>query len=160
MSSSEEMADRILQSLGKQVHEDLAYNLERGSIWKACESPIERAFVAAFFLYHGYKYGKPLLSDRYSLSADAPQMFIIPQFTAGPYRVDFLIGWNIGEHRHTSVVVECDGHDFHEKTKRQAARDKARDRYLSSEFAKVMRFTGSEIYADACGCAIEAESME
>ena len=30
------------------------------------------------------------------------------------------------------IVVECDGHDFHEKTKEQAARDKSRERDLRS----------------------------
>lgn len=40
--------------------------------------------------------------------------------------------------------------------KKQAAADKSRDRALSSQFARVIRFTGSEIYADPCKCASEA----
>jgi hypothetical protein len=90
--------------------------------------------------------------------------FITPQVWIGDYRVDFLIGHLECEpNKFTGdtfldnwVVVECDGHDFHEKTKEQAQRDKARDRYLVSAGFKVMRFTGSEIWRDPTACAIEA----
>lgn len=58
------------------------------------------------------------------------------------------------------IIVECDGHEFHEKTKIQAARDKKRDRVLQSKGYNVFRFTGSEIYNDAISCAYEVyESM-
>lgn len=53
------------------------------------------------------------------------------------------------------LIVECDGHDFHEKTKEQAARDKRRDRTLQALGYKVFRFTGSEVYKDAIACAKE-----
>ena len=41
------------------------------------------------------------------------------------------------------IVVECDGHDFHEKTKDQVARDKSRVRDLEIAGWRVLRFTGS-----------------
>jgi hypothetical protein len=53
------------------------------------------------------------------------------------------------------IIIECDGHDFHERTKAQAARDKKRDRILQSIGYNVFRFTGSEIYNDAITCAYE-----
>jgi very-short-patch-repair endonuclease len=86
--------------------------------------------------------------------------YCYPQVTFEPYRVDFLIGslWSEpdGEDRREHwIAVECDGHDFHEKTKEQAQRDKARDRFLVSSGVKVMRFTGSEIWRDPTLCAIE-----
>jgi hypothetical protein len=52
-----------------------------------------------------------------------------------------------------AVLVECDGHDFHERTKDQAARDKKRDRNLATAGWTTLRFTGSEIYADPLKCA-------
>ncbi|MDQ3254286.1 MAG: endonuclease domain-containing protein [Acidobacteriota bacterium] len=55
-----------------------------------------------------------------------------------------------------NLIVECDGHDFHEKRKEQAAKDKRRDRILQSLGYRVFRFTGSEIHNDAIACAIEA----
>lgn len=66
---------------------------------------------------------------------------VTPQVEIGTYRADFVVS-TMGE----SFIVECDGHDFHEKTKEQAARDKKRDRYLQGRGYKVFRFTGSEIW--------------
>jgi hypothetical protein len=53
------------------------------------------------------------------------------------------------------LIVECDGHDFHERTKEQARRDRSRDRYMTSLGFRVLRFTGSEIHRDAEACAQE-----
>lgn len=64
-------------------------------------------------------------------------------------RVDFFIPAPNGE----GLVIECDGHDFHERTKRQAKRDRSRDRAFQQAGYTVFRFTGSEIYNDAWECA-------
>jgi very-short-patch-repair endonuclease len=55
--------------------------------------------------------------------------------------------------------VECDGHDFHERTKEQAQRDKSRDRYLQANGWRVLRFTGSEIHRTPEKCADEIASI-
>lgn len=52
------------------------------------------------------------------------------------------------------LAIECDGHDYHERTKKQAARDRRRDRDIQRLSAAVFRFTGSEIVNDASACAI------
>lgn len=51
------------------------------------------------------------------------------------------------------AIIECDGHDFHERTKEQAARDRARDRAAQTAGYLMLRYTGSEIYRDPLGCA-------
>lgn len=81
----------------------------------------------------------------------------------GSYRADFVItneslegdGPGDDEYRKMMdyagpirIVIECDGHAFHERTKDQAARDKRRDRDLQTAGWRVLRFTGSEIWAD------------
>lgn len=139
-----EWGNRILNSFVEQVREDVEGLLtERHLLLKDCESPIERAFGAAFMLIHGYFRGKPMIQAGLAVTEQAPQQFIQPQFLSQEgFRADFLIGWNHGRHDQTSIVVECDGHAFHERTKEQAARDKSRDRSLS--------------YRDPCGCAVEA----
>lgn len=72
----------------------------------------------------------------------------------GDYRLDFVFKLCFrGDHR--LLAVECDGHDFHERTKEQAARDRARDRALLGAGIPVVRFTGSEIHRDPQGCADE-----
>lgn len=45
-----------------------------------------------------------------------------------------------------TLAIEIDGHDFHEKTKEQASRDKARDRSITRAGYQVLRFTGSDLY--------------
>jgi very-short-patch-repair endonuclease len=68
----------------------------------------------------------------------------------GNYRIDIIVR---GEG--AVFAIECDGHEFHEKTKEQAARDKRRDRDLLNIGIPTIRFTGSEIYENADECARE-----
>jgi very-short-patch-repair endonuclease len=70
------------------------------------------------------------------------------------YRADFLFTSISGGMR--KVVVECDGHDFHERTKEQAERDRKRERRLVELGYTVIRFTGREIWRDPLKCADEA----
>ena len=60
------------------------------------------------------------------------------------YRIDIAIYTAHG----LKIAVECDGHEFHERTKEQAKRDKEKDRWLQQNGWFVARFTGSEIYKD------------
>lgn len=54
------------------------------------------------------------------------------------------------------VAIECDGHAFHEKTKDQVAKDKARERAIVEAGYVVIRFSGSEIWNDPMACASQA----
>lgn len=77
------------------------------------------------------------------------------QAVIGWYRVDFLFGVPGPDGKEKRLVVEVDGHDFHERTKEQAAKDKARDRYMVDEGIEVRRYTGSEVWANPFGVAEE-----
>lgn len=79
---------------------------------------------------------------------------VTPQGQIGPYRVDFLIEDERKPGRR--LVIECDGHDYHERTKEQAKSDRKRDRWLMANGYLVMRFTGSEIWTAPLECACEA----
>ena len=126
-----------------------------------CESPIEQLLLAAL-------YAQSLQTDFFQIemmgtsglakNPDQETIYVHQQMQVGQYRVDFLIfdcscPFEIADP--TIIVVECDGHDFHEKTKEQAARDKKRDRFFQGLGFKVLRFTGSEIWADAHACVEE-----
>ena len=69
------------------------------------------------------------------------------------YRVDFLVSVKDEDGHVHKMVVECCGHDFHERTKEQAKHDRARDRRLQELGYVVYRFTGSELYSDPIKCA-------
>lgn len=81
---------------------------------------------------------------------------IVPQVNCGRYRVDFLAGAIFYDRAEIFPIqilaIECDGHDFHERTKAQAAYDRAKDRALQQMGMAVFRFTGSQLNADASSC--------
>lgn len=110
---------------------------------RAAESPLERLFLAAMSMDPGFT------QDETGVWFDGFEVRI--QENALPAaRVDIAL--HRGPHR---VYVELDGHDFHERTKEQASRDRSRDRSLTGPYSMVLRFTGSEVYADPCGCIAE-----
>lgn len=145
--------DGLARIVNRQVETATA---NRNCIHSACESPIERQMADALIVCSMMEDVTQLqvFPLVLSLGEDAQYIAIVPQHTIGRYRVDFAVvisnHWIGGRHQ---VVVECDGHDFHEKTKEQAARDKLRDRELLCLGWPVMRFTGSEIHRDAAKCA-------
>lgn len=78
-----------------------------------------------------------------------------PQAHIPPYRVDFMLAARKRQWAPVYVVVECDGHDFHERTKEQAVRDRSRDRAIQAKGIPVFRFTGREIWREPNRCARE-----
>lgn len=76
---------------------------------------------------------------------------LTPQAPVAGYHVDFLLSLTMNK-AVGGIAIECDGHDFHEKTKEQAARDKKRDREILAAGYPVVRFSGSEVFKDASGC--------
>lgn len=68
------------------------------------------------------------------------------------YKIDLLL---TGVSWPGVVAIECDGHDFHEKTKQQAAYDKSRDRELAAIGMTTLRCTGSEIHHSAERCVAD-----
>ena len=73
-------------------------------------------------------------------------------------RPDFAFVWMADEHV-TKVIVELDGHDFHERTPEQAQSDKSRDRELQRLGWRVLRFTGREVLRSPAGCLDEVVQL-
>ena len=59
----------------------------------------------------------------------------------------------------TVLLVECDGHDFHEKTKKQVTDRNKRDLDLKMDGYDVIHFSGSQIYDDPFECAKEVIAL-
>lgn len=119
-----------------------------GACLEMCESPIEMLLALEL--------GPTFLELFQSRSVVAT---FDSQKQIGKYRVDFEISYYpdiaLPDRNVKRLVVECDGHDFHEKTKKQAQRDKERDRMLQIAGYPVLRFTGSEIYRSPSHCALQ-----
>lgn len=139
----------------KRIFEEIAEQLN-GHITEAesCDSPIEFEFL---------QYLK-IATEGFN-SANKKHFWVHNQYSivanGNKYRVDFLI-CEVGTEGNTDLlqlVIECDGHDFHEKTKLQAQRDKKRDRDLQLAGYRVLRFTGSEIFKEPRKCANEVAAF-
>ncbi len=134
-----------------------------------CESPIERLMVAALLRQFGSwpDFGRVVQPStwlpaevgkgefralRYTRAADGADVTIVPQLPVtakeSSYRLDIAVFVTLEGKLLQKIVVECDGHDFHERTKDQARRDRSRDRDLQAEGWRVLRFTGSEIVSN------------
>lgn len=128
------------------------------------QSPIEHMFWIAAYTLCESEY-EPLNPDaevfrdkdgnlEYKLQSG---IYITPQHKVEKYRVDFLIQRIDRLTQELSpVVVELDGHDFHDKDKRQRSYEKARDRLLVRKGYRVLHFTGSDVVADPFKVAHEA----
>lgn len=61
------------------------------------------------------------------------------------------------------IVVELDGHDFHERTKEQVKERNERDRLVQQQGGRIVHYSGSEIYRGALDCVADvvrlAESL-
>jgi len=132
-------------------------------------TPIEAAFAGGLFLnplHSGFIYVDWLedhnLEDyaAFVRSKSDDEFWVCHELEVGSYRVDFVLAAKCPETgAPVFVAVECDGHEWHERTKEQAARDKARDRFLAGEGLTVLRFTGSEIFEKPTSCAMQAISV-
>lgn len=161
LSKVESTVKGELGDIEGKVDESIAERLE-GLIDNAvitlidCESPIEQ--LLALELQDVIRDSKlNHISDIFICSPQLEVTLFKESKKEVKYRTDFLVEFvRMKENLSIRVAIECDGHDFHEKTKEQAARDKRRDRNLMENGIMVIRFTGSEIYEDAYGCAAEA----
>jgi hypothetical protein len=149
------------------------------------ESPIEQVFAVAYatILFDGpqldtsIKWNRqidlaPLLADDLKSMPYRPftvdqANVVIPQCKLPQGRVDFvLLRWLRDVERLRSplvrspmVIVECDGHEYHERTPKQAERDRSRDRAFQAAGHTVLRFTGRELWRDPYACVDQVDDF-
>lgn len=152
-----------INSVASRLVASAQYNLEEvckdlaDSYADLAESEIELMLLVGFELQNLlYKrIDRPvsiIVREGDQFSFDDAYMIIRPQFQWERYRIDFRIDVaNLGY----PVFVECDGHDFHERTKEQAERDRSRDRAIQAANIPIIRFTGREIYRDPLDCVTQ-----
>lgn len=101
-------------------------------------------------LYYVQRYHRP---EHFPVAITQPSMRLGEKLIRPDYA--FILP---GSHA-TKIVVELDGHDFHERTPEQAQSDKSRDRALQALGWHVLRFTGREVLRDPERCLHEVESL-
>lgn len=111
-----------------------------------CESPIEKIMYLALVI-HDHLYAGKI------------RMEINTQVEIKNYRVDFLVsfftlvGFCKRKELSKEIIIECDGHEFHEKTKEQVIKNNNRDYELKNKGYDILHFSGSEIYNYPIRCA-------
>jgi len=135
-------------------------------IQNGVESPIEQLFLYAFKAICRIESGYET-----EVEADADEdgpfwfgMIIKQQDKIGKYRADFCISYNPYQKAkdrsdQKAVVVELDGHEFHDKDERQRRYEKARDRFFQKNGYVIFHYTGSEICRDPLVAASEVFSF-
>ncbi len=163
-------AERILD---EQVRDELR---EIRNFLCLCESPVEQILVASVYVRFGMSFNSHfnLLQARFGDMPEYDGIFTLnlelqkPITTAvfgGSYRADVFLYltrfWRYGNKQPAwgKLVVEVDGHNFHDRTKEQASRDRQRDRDLLLDGYKVIRFTGSDVYNNPFRCVEEIEFL-
>ncbi len=149
------------------ARENAFYHGEAAHIaaWRAeqlCQSPIERLFLWAILLKLRWEYESVIVGGGFLDAIDDQRRrsvgVICPQVNIGSMRVDFCVAlaeYVNNESKKVMIVVECDGHDYHDKTKGQASRDRQRDREIQKRGMLICRFTGADLWADPLKCADE-----
>ncbi|MBI3838162.1 MAG: DUF559 domain-containing protein [Planctomycetia bacterium] len=127
---------RVSDEYARDVYE----TLDRHQI----TSPIEQIFLLEWKLQR--------IEEKFSVE-------LIPQATVGSrigsFILDFLVRSKSDDRKNVRVGIELDGHEFHEKTKEQATRDKRRDRAITNSGVTVLHFSGSEIVSQTSKCIRE-----
>lgn len=120
-----------------------------------CKSPIEVTFFVTLNMMMNLRRDPMVLRNSTKTPKGiCPQWSIEAQAKVDRYSADFLIRREPDDGVF-GLAIECDGHDFHERTKDQAAHDRQRDRAFQAAGLKIFRFTGMEIHKDAFSCAME-----
>lgn len=154
-----------LANLAAECAESWVYQLSDD---KVGDTPIEHIlyvamcvytdFVVRDFALHSLPKGEVLDPDRQDAwyntpNLDRDKVVLARQCVLTDYRVDFALYVRDQKLRWHVIVIECDGHDYHERTKEQAAKDRSRDREFQIKGIPVLRFTGSEIWRAPEKCA-------
>lgn len=147
-------SERLVEWANNQASDCDAFGGLSDLAESCCQSPIEELMlVELYFADWGYTDWRGVGLHDGTMPFDLPADAIVnlaPQYPCGNYSIDIAVlarPWRGGQP--LKIAVECDGHDFHEKTHEQAAHDKRRDRELQKSGFLVFRFTGAEITKNA-----------
>ena len=140
-------------SIRNKHYFDLTYPYFMGFAYEECKSPIEVIFNFAFDLvafskgYAGFR-----LIPQYRVKKENSNQFYYVDFVFNAEEIEEMVSI---KNTMFKLAIECDGHDFHEKTKEQVTYDNEREYDLKMKGFDVLRFSGSQIYNKPFRCAVQ-----
>lgn len=152
--------DRAGEVYAKMQEERWRQEMHSNCLDCGTQSPIEDLFWIALKTLCEANY-EPFNPDPDGPNEWPHGVYLSPQTKLGTYTVDFVVSREpfLEVQRCQPIIVELDGHAFHDKDKKQRAYEKARDRYLVKHGYRVLHYTGSEIVADPFRAAHEVLVM-
>lgn len=132
---------------------------DKNNLWKytvidfntsSCKSPIEQIFYFAYEIYYADHCNEChiALEPQLPTSGQSGKTYY-PDFRLFDYEAD----------EYLPILIECDGHEYHQKTKAQVKRDNERDYDLKMAGYEILHFSGSQIYNDPMKCVEDAFSF-
>lgn len=146
--------------LNEKIREELAflkdyYSATINESVVGCESPIEQLLSLRLNdLRYGFNYWNPFID----MSWISNNQEIICK-NGKKYRLDFYFIVDYKNQETVKFDIECDGYEFHQKTKEQVECDNQRQRDLQNEGFEIIRFSGSEIWKDVRKCVNEIQNI-
>ena len=160
-----EFREKCTQIVADDSYSSFWVNTQDGL--EECESPIEQIFFLAIETVARINGAGECYHDfRRDVWIEAG-ISVQRQMQIGKYRVDFLLsyaGTRIvnakvfkmhTEFSERQLVVELDGHQFHDRNEPQRRYEKHRDRFLQKQGYKVFHYTGSEVVQNPFKVAAE-----
>ena len=149
-NGQEKIMDKVVKRVRKEIEEKIS--IQRNNLIYSiseCESPIEQ--LLALTMENMNLLGMFNFNPLIDIVSIEKQCEI--KCNKNKYRVDFLITvYYPKQEKGKCFVIECDGYEFHQKTKEQVRKDYERDRLLQANNYEILRFSGSEIYKDPEKC--------
>ncbi len=133
---------RLLMYENSKINRDFISNLMNYGVNQHTKSPIEIIFLVQFLIQTN------------------DNLFIFCQDEIktknNKYYADFVICYDRYVcdklNKNFKLVIECDGYEFHQKTKKQVEKDNDREYNLKLLGYNILRFSGSEIYNNPKEC--------
>lgn len=117
------------------------------------KSPIEQIFSTAFELYCKLENKDEIyLFPQHEIKCNEKKYIADFAFEADDYLSQLILRDKI-KNCDFKLVIECDGYEFHQKTKEQVQRDNEREFDLKMAGYEVLRFSGTQIYKNPLKCA-------
>lgn len=119
-----------------------------------CKSPIEQilAFALSIVSYEKEDANKPTL---YLTSQKCIEANNCRYYADLYFDTNYILEEGFKACNDLKLVIECDGHEFHEKTKEQVIKGNERDYNLKLSGYEVLHFSGSQIFNEPLKCAFE-----
>lgn len=120
---------------------------------ESIKSPIEQIFITAFEIYCKYNNKESIyLFPQREVIYNEKKYYIDFEFKSDYYLSCLVLGDKIKNHK-LKLAIECDGYEFHQKTKEQVQKDNEREYDLKMAGYEILRFSGTQIYNNPLKCA-------